>query len=467
MANQAMPGMVGSWFTGADNFRIYANQGKALYHLGVKTWHEDGLAMGTFDLLTKAKFCLAQASDIAPDHFINSYWLARTEEGLEKSFPWLHPGKQNPYNAEPYYQKAFPLRPSGMVIRYAYIKYLDDKGQKEKIPELVRFLMQIHPLSYFSLKKESFFTDDLIPHIEQGLNLALDNQTLPRFAFKALSDIHLMKNDIHEAISYYRQFLAHKPFLNSFRDYVHMGSLYLKDGSDETGYGYFKKGISVSDSYKKSIDYIYRVFMQENRPKSFLAFASHLENSGQGNQDLDLCVVKSWMNMEQPEFAKARLLRTNAKQPSAQAYELLAKIALKEKNWDQMEIDIQKATRLDPENPGYYYLFSKALNYQKKYLQAEKMATKAILHSAKENHRYFNNRAWIRWRQKKYIEAAEDWEQAFTMKPSQSDFPYYIAMAYEREGQINEGLAFIKRAIALDGEKSKYKALESKLKTNK
>jgi tetratricopeptide (TPR) repeat protein len=466
MAEQAMPDSISSWFARADLFRVYSSQGKALYHLGVKTWHEDGLAMPTFDLMVRAKSYLAKANEIESAHFINSYWLARTEETLEKTFPWLHPETQNPYNAEPYYQKALPLRPSGMIIRYAYIKYINDKGLNEKIPGLVRTLMRIHPRSYYPLKKESFFTDELIPHIEQGLNLALENQTLPRDAFKALSDIQLSRNDLQQAISYYNQFLEQKPNLNSFRDYIHMGRLYLKDSPHEISYEYFKKGLIAANHSEKSINWIYRVFKQENRHKDFLNFSGHLEEIGLGSQLLDIFAAKCWMDMGQPQFAKARLIQINARQPHAPAYYLLAKIAQKGKDWDQMEIAIQKATRLDPDNSGYYYLFSQALKYQKKYAHAEEIATKAIQHSPKENYGYFNNRAQIRWRLKKYIEAADDWEKAFSLKPDHSDFPYHIAMAYEREGQINEGLVFIKQAIALDTNKSKYKTVETRLKAN-
>ena len=83
-------------------------------------------------------------------HYLNTFWQTRTEENLEKAYAWLHPKKNNPYNAMPYYQKALSLRPSGITIRYAYARYLNSgnlksKNLKTEIPDLVRYMMEIHP----------------------------------------------------------------------------------------------------------------------------------------------------------------------------------------------------------------------------------------------------------------------------------------------------------------------------------
>ncbi|MBC2704270.1 tetratricopeptide repeat protein [Desulfobacula sp.] len=466
-AEQVMPESISAWFARADLFRIYTNYGKTLYNLGVKDWKEQGLSITSFDILIRAKFYLEKAAIIEPQHYINAYWLTRTEQGLEKSYVWLHPGKKNPYNAGPYYQKALPLRPSGITIRYAYLKYLHYKGFKTKIPELVRDMMEIHPPSYWQLKKESFYSDDLIPHIGQGLNFALEKQILPKDALKAFSDIYAAKNNFEKAISYYQDLLNLKPSLNSSGNYIHMGGLYLKAGQYQDGFNFFQKGFLISKSSHSAITRIYKLFKQEKLFMEFLRFSTYLQENNPGNPNfnisLDMSVAKCWLDMGYPQLAKARLIKINAARPHAPAYYHLAQIAAKEKNWDHMETAIQKATRLDQDNHSYYTLFSRALVNQKKYLHAEEVATKAIQHAPKNNPWVFNNRARIRWRLKKYALAAEDWKKAFAIKPDRSDFPYRIALAHEQQGQFKKALTFIKKAIALDPDNQAYKNLQKRL----
>ena len=466
-AEQVMPASISAWFARADLFRIYTNYGKTLYNLGAKDWKEQGLSIASFDILVRAKFYLDKAAIIEPQHYINAYWLTRTEQGLEKSYAWLNPGKKNPYNADPYYRKALPLRPSGITIRYAYLKYLQYKGFKTKIPELVRDMMEIYPPSYWQLKKESFYNDDLIPYIGQGLNFALEKQILPKDALKAFSDIYAAKNNFEKAISYYQDLLDLKPSLNSPNDYIHMGGLYLKAGQYQDSLNFFQKGFLISKSSNSAINRIYKLFKQEKLFMEFLRFSTYLQENNPGNPalniSLDMSVATCWIDMGYPQLAKARLIKINAAAPHAPAYYRLAQIAAREKNWDHMETAIQKATRLDQDNHHYYTLLSRALINQKKYLHAEEVATKAIQCAPKNNPWVFNDRARIRWHLKKYTPAAEDWKKAFAIKPDRSDFAFRVALAYEQKGQFKQALIYIKKAIHLTPDNQTYKNLQKRL----
>jgi tetratricopeptide (TPR) repeat protein len=466
-AEKAMPESISPWFARADLFRIYTNHGQALYHLGANNWKEKGLSIPVYGLLIRSKYYLTQASTIEPAHYINAYWLTQTEEGLEKAHTWLYPKKNNPFNATPYYGTALSLRPSGITVRYAFLKYLQYKGLYSKIPELVQYMMKIHPPTYRLLKKEPFYTRDLIPYVEKGLHLAVEDETLSRDALGALSDIYFNQNDFKRAISHYNALLEHKPFLNGSNEYIHMASLYLKAQQIENYYKFFEQALLESENTQSTIHRIYGIFKREKLFAEFIGLYVHLQAKEMKILGLEMAVAKTWMDMGKPALARSRLTRINADHPLAPAYYLLAKIAQKEKNWDQMERSIQKATRLDPSNPGYYYLLSQALHYQKKYIHAEEAATKAIQHAPRENPWYFNYRAWIRWSQKKYGQAAADWEKAFAIKPDRSDFPYRIALAHEQEGKFEQGLAYIQKAIALDPDNPKYKDLQTRLSTHK
>jgi len=267
-AEKAMPETIAAWFGRADLFRIYTNHGQALYFLGNENWKQHGVSFTCFAIFAKAGFQLKKAAQIEPQHYINTYWLTRTQQALEKNYAWLHPEKKNPYNAYPYYEKALALRPAGITVRYSYVKYLYHKGFKDKIPELVQYMMEIHPPSYYHLKKEPFFNTDLILSIEKGLNSALEKEILPREALSALSSIYSAENNFEKAISYYKDMLDYKPSLNSPGNYIHMGSIYLKNRQFKKSYEVFEK-VLISADNPGIINSIYKSFKRE---KLFLEF---------------------------------------------------------------------------------------------------------------------------------------------------------------------------------------------------
>ncbi len=462
-AEKTMPAKISKWFGQADFFRIYTNHGKALYQLGKNKWKENGVSFTSLDIFARAKFLLEKADKIEPQHYINSYWLTRTEQALEKSYAWLYPGKKNPYNANVFYLKVLPLRPAGITVRYSYARYLYYKKFYDQIPELVEYMMEIHPPSYHHLKKEPFYNDKLIPYIENGLNSAIKKDILARDALGALSNIYLIKKDFEKAVSYYKELLEYKPSLNSSGNYVHLGSLYLKAEQFNKSYKIFEK-IILNAENSDIINSIYQRFKAEKLFLQFLTFYSRIEDHNLSNQDIEMAIAGCWLDMGHPQFAKARLIRINATKPHAPAFYLLAKIARKEKNWSQMERAIQKATRLDQDNAGYHYLFSQALNYQNKYAHAEEAADKAIYY-APENPWYLNHRAWLKLRQGKYLPAASDWEKAFTLKPDRSDFPYLIALVYEHEGLFKKAGTYIKKALGLAPDNKNYQNLQKRLNT--
>ncbi len=467
-AEERIPDLIGRFYAPWDLFNIHTQKGIALNEKALEMWKDKGLTIWVLTKYRQSKKELRKALVIDPDVYIPAYWLARTENALEVLYPKLFPKKQTPYDAEPFYQEAIRLRPNGITVHYAYARYLDYKNETQKLTRIVRYMTEIYPKSYHHLKKEGFFSGSLMDEMEKGLISALDKGTNPRHALQALADLYSVKKDHENASDTYLKSLKLRPFSNTGANYIRMGQLLLRSENPDKSISWFTKALTTQDNFEKTLKWIYYIHIKEGQLDQFIRFAVRFEKDiDHPSSILDLQIAEAWMQKKDDALATTRLLRLNTREPNAQAYYLLAKIAQKDKNWDQVEISAQKATTLNRENAAYYHLFSRALAQQKKYASAEEVATKALQYVLKENPGYFNQRAWTRWHQKKYAQAITDWKRAFAIMPDRSDFPYYIAMAYEREGLFKEGLGFIKKAIALSPENQKYKALEKRLKTHK
>ena len=133
-----------------------------------------------------------------------------------------------------------------------------------------------------------------------------------------------------------------------------------------------------------------------------------------------------------------------------------------------MELAIQKATVLDPENSRYHLIFSKVLKRLKKLERAEKEAGLALDHSVKPLHWLFDHRAWIRWSRKDYQGAVKDWKSAIAVKPKKASFYARAAQAYCKLGEWSHALDYYQKAMDLDPKnenyRKKYNAVRSKHK---
>ena len=244
---------------------------------------------------------------------------------------------------------------------------------------------------------------------------------------------------------------------------MHLGRLYLRSGNPEKSRSCFIISIEKAADFTSTIRRIHSIYKQEASQDIFISFGVELEKKRRFTPALSLEIAKAWMDKKQYSFARARLYQLNNRQPDAQAYYLLARMAQAEKDWDQMEINSQKAAMLDRKNGTYFHMCAQALQYQKKYASAEEMAGKALEYTPKPNPWLFNHRAWLRWTQKKYIPAISDWKQAFALKPDNSDFPYRIALAYEQKAMFQEALDYIEKAIALKPDNQGYRKVYDRL----
>ncbi|MCP4021045.1 MAG: tetratricopeptide repeat protein [Desulfobacteraceae bacterium] len=465
-AENKLPKIFKNKFVLRDLLRIHTQKGIALHRQGLNYWKNKGVSTKTLSFYGKAKVCLSKAVQIDPLSYLATYWIARTENALEVISEALFPGAKKKYNTQALYEKATHLRPNGVSVHYDLIRYLYRKGETQQVLKLAQYIAQIYPESYYYFRKEPFFNDPLLNHLEKGILLSLKAGSSPKSSLQALSDIYLKKQDIDKAISYYQKSLKDK-FKNTPHDYIRMGMLYLKRSNHASSIEWFTKGVEKTNDFDSTINHIFNIHKKEGALAPYIRLLVHLEENRPHISSLDIPIAKTWIEMGNLPLAKARLLRLTTKKPNPEAYYLLAKISEKEMDWEQVELMAHKATVFDKKDSKYFYLFSRALYKQNKFNQAEEMAEKAIKHSQKNNAGLFNHRAWTRWEQGKYAKAASDWTRAYNIQPDKSEFLYWIARAYEQVAMFSEARKFLKKAIAMDTETPKYKDLKKRLETHK
>jgi tetratricopeptide (TPR) repeat protein len=421
-----------SLITAADRFHLYTDYGQALYDVAMQDWQENGISPICYDRFVQAHESLRKAAAIESQNYFTAFRLASTEHALEILHPWRYPNTPNPYNAQPLYEAASELRPAGISVHQAWARYLHAKGRTRDIPDLVRHLLAISPPFYNSLKKEPYFTPELLTDAAQGLKTAVQKGIRPRDALRYLSQLSRDQDNPAGAIDFFEAYLAHDPKDNSASDFIHLGALYLTDGRYGDSHDMFVRSLAESDNPDAVLSRIYRIFKNRKQGVRFLTFADALENAPIKVAGLDLVRAQCYLDLDQMFLAKKILERIISDNPTGPACYLRAQIAAKEKDWEAMETYSQQATRIDPYNAGYHYYLARALYTRKKYEDAEFALNRAIRHAGREQAGYFHLRAWTRWHQKKFLAAAEDWDRAAALNPDHQEYRDRAAQAREK-----------------------------------
>ncbi|MEX1302390.1 MAG: hypothetical protein AB1Z16_09540, partial [Desulfotignum sp.] len=277
-AEAAIPDFLSrSWVTAADRFHLYSDFGWALYQVGIQAWTDSGVSQVTFDWFVNAAECLKKAAAIEDGDYLTTFRRARTEHVLERLYPHIHSLSPNPHDAQALYQAAAALRPAGISVHQAWARYLFETGKPDQIPDLVRHLLSIYPPFYPSLKKEPYFSPEMLPIAMQGLETAIQNGVRPRDAWYFLSRLSQDQQDPAGAIAYFETYLTQDPDANTVNDYIGMGTLYLTDGRYGESHDMFIQSLAKSDDPDASLSRIYRIFKDQEQGIRFLAFADVLD----------------------------------------------------------------------------------------------------------------------------------------------------------------------------------------------
>jgi tetratricopeptide (TPR) repeat protein len=201
---------------------------------------------------------------------------------------------------------------------------------------------------------------------------------------------------------------------------------------------------------------IFRAYTSSHYYEELRGFYEQASTTFQLPARTDILVARTLIDTEKYDEAKRTLNELNEKEPNAEAYYWLFRIAQKQNDLDAMELSIQKATVLDPRNSQYHLQFSQVLNRMKKLDGAEKEAGLAIEHAANPSAGLFNHRASIRWKEEDYQGAAEDWKSAIVFQPRNASFHAQLAEAYLMLGDLSKATSHYQKATQLEPNNQTY-----------
>jgi len=420
----------------------------------------------SFLLTDKAKEHYLETFRLNPLDAEAAYALARGEERLEQLDSYLHPGvKSIRHDPNPYFEEAVRLRPNGILYHYALARSLYRQGKEEELISVVRKLARIYPPSYHYLKKEAFWSPPVMDACKKGLQEAIDGDISPRDrdAHKSISCLMAAEEDWSGAISHYGQVLRYGTFKNTAGDYMHLGRLYLKDNQIVEAENSFLKSLDRSEDKERDLERIYGTYKREGHPDEFSRICRKAGDRYAGYPKMGTLLARSLIDLKQYNKARLILNDINLKEPVAEAWYLLARIAETEKDWDAMELAIQKATVYDPADSRYHLVFSQVLNRRKKLEGAEREADLAIKYQAKPSPWLYNHRAWIRWSRNGYPGAFRDWRAAIALKPDRASFYAQTAETCIKMGDLAQAVDYYQKAVKLEPENERYRKRYNKL----
>ncbi|WP_028313963.1 tetratricopeptide repeat protein [Desulfatibacillum aliphaticivorans] len=383
------------------------------------------------------------------------FGLGRAQALVEE----LHPEKGKSCSYLDSFRKTVSLRPNGITYNMHLARCLAYCGQDQELSQVVKHIARIYPPSVYHLTKENYWTPELEPQIKAGLAEAIDQSILPRQAHQAMASLFEREGDYAQAINYYKQSLNYLSFENTGWNYIHLGSLMLKNNQPEKASEEFLYGLSRSEYLEKDVERIFHIYRREKQLAFFAAFYKKVVEDFFVSSRLKILIGRAYFEQEDLEDAQGIFEEAAYKEENAEAFYWLARIADKNKDWPAMELSIQKATVLEPDNSRYHLLFSQVLSRLKKYERSEKQASLAISTVDKPSPWLHNHRAYVLWRLGDYKNALEDWRKAIELMPERASFYAQAGRSAEKLGLQDLAREYFQKSLQLEPNNPTYQKL--------
>ena len=285
------------------------------------------------------------------------FGIAISEARLQQLYPSLYPNNtNNPYNPLPYFKAAIKLKPNGIQYHLTLVRYLHQTGRNQELLRVAQSLARMSPGSVSGLEKEPLWSPEVQEAFKKGLQDAIDEKIVAKEAHRSLSQMLAAEQNWSEAILHFNKALSYQRII-SVGDYIQLGRLYLYNDMYEESIVSLINALSISPDKENSFAAITRIFDNRSHQHEFSLFYSDIENHFLLSPEMQIIAAKKFIDLKQLDKARRVLTAVNDYRPNGDAYYWLARIAESEKDWDAMEINIQKATVLEPANEHYRNVF--------------------------------------------------------------------------------------------------------------
>ena len=318
---------------------------------------EEVSTRGAFIFADRAQKAYKTANQLNPLDAVAVIGLAKTEGRMQQLYPYLYPdGPSNPYDPLPYFMSAIKLKPNGIYYHFALARYLYQAGREQELFQTVQSLARMFPGVYDRLKREPLWSADVQAAVKRGLRQAIDEKIAVKDAQRSLSYALADENKWSEATYHFKEALSYQREISA-TDYIQLGRLQLNDDAAEEAIVCFVRALTICPDKEKSLGAIINTFSNKNHQKEFSQFYSDIDKHFFLSPEMHISAAKKFIELKQLDRARGILTAVNENRPSGDAYYWLARIAEIEKDWDAMEINIQKATVLEPTNKHYKTVF--------------------------------------------------------------------------------------------------------------
>ena len=380
-----------------------------------------------------------------------------TEARLKRIFPARF-GKRryNPLSAQRHFKQAISLFPNGTHHHLQLLTYLHRQNNEDAVIQVVKTLTEIYPSVYHDLRQAPFWNSSIKAAAREGLKKAIEVQTSPRTAQKNLSDSFAAEKRWAEALDHYRLALRKRPEANTAQDYFHLGRLYFNSDQPKEAEFYFFKGLALSPNRDREVVRLCRLY-KEVDSQALLKFYRQAKQRYNLSIKTEIALIRSLIQLKQYNRARDMLITLTQLEPSAEAYYWLARIAEHYRDWDQMELAIQRATVLAPLNTNYRRTFFNLLNRLGKHDTAELELGRILQQTNGDAPALYAQRAKLRYNRKAYQLAITDWQAALRITPRQARYYALIAESHRKLGDDFAAIHNYKQALKLEPDNNRYR----------
>jgi tetratricopeptide (TPR) repeat protein len=405
----------------------------------------------------EAKSHLLQADRINPYDIDTAYSLALVAFHMEKiNKSYGIEIDTAPISAKIYFEKAVRLSPNVAFYRIVFARYLHAHGKTDELMEVVRSITTFYPRAYFDLSKSSYWSQAVREAAKLGLETAVADKISTKNAHEALAALHSEMHHWEEAIYHYQRMLELSRLSVTQAQLIHIGALFLQSGDLSAAKKQFRSALQSSELQNETLSKIFSFFQQENLVEEFIVFHQQMRDELVLYPESDLFVARALLDLKQPDNAIQLLTDLLRQKPSGEGYYLLYQAAELKKDVDSMELAIQKACVLEPDNHLYRQYFFNLLRRLKRFKRLEGEITKVIERSGTPPAYYFDERAQLKMKQNHYLGAISDWQAAIRIDPNIDAYYYNTAEAYMKLGELKTAISYYKKAASVTPDNARY-----------